>query len=159
MSQRLAPAEKSLGKLGEVKLDLIPRLQDCDPGLEPTAFNVVVVLARMPDKIGQILLPDEIKDTYEMAMQAVRIVSASPIAFNYDRWEGCADAKPKPGDIVWIAKYAGALFDGKDGKQYRIILDKDIGAKIPEASTVVDLSALPAGSTIGGKVWELDSVG
>ena len=124
--------EKSLGKIGDARLDLVPRLQDCNPGLQPTEYNVVVATAKAEAKIGSILIPDEAKDAMEMGMQVARIVVASPIAFNYDKWEGCEDQKPQQGDLVWIARYAGALFDGLDGKQYRIIKDKDVGALIPE---------------------------
>lgn len=132
MSKPLAPKEKSLGKIGEVRLDRIPALADCNPGLQPTEYNVVVVVPRMEERIGSIFLPEDVKDQYEMAMQACRIVAVSPLAFNYDRWEGCEESRPKPGDIVWVAKYSGTLFDGADDKQYRIIKDKDVGAIIPE---------------------------
>jgi hypothetical protein len=52
-------------------------------------------------------------------------VALSPLAFSYEdaEWE-----KPKPGDKVMFAKFAGAAVKGKDGLDYRIINDKDVSA-------------------------------
>ena len=63
-------------------------------------------------------------------MQVGRIVAMSPLAFNYER-EWPADARPKVGDIVWFARYAGALIEcAFDGQAYRMVKDKDVAAII-----------------------------
>ncbi len=101
--------------------------------MEPTEYNVIVAPARVPDTIGQsgaLMAPDEYVESAAMAMQIGRIVAMSPLAFNYDNdWpEG---AKPKVGDIVWFARYAGALIEAAfDGKSYRMFKDKEISAII-----------------------------
>lgn len=121
--------QNNYGKIGDVHLSQVPELSECNPGLEPTEYNVVIAPAVMPDKIGLILLADDTKETRGLAMQVGRIVSASPIAFNYERWpEG--STPPKAGDIVWFARYAGGMFTGMDEREYRIVKDKDIGAII-----------------------------
>ena len=122
----------NLGKIGEARLDLIPALDECNPGLRPTEYNVVVAPARASKTLGSGALhaPDEYIETAEMAMQVGRIVSMSPLAFNYDNaWpEG---TKPTVGDIVWYARYAGALIEcAFDGQMYRMVKDKDIAAII-----------------------------
>jgi len=122
-----------MGKTGEARLDLVPALEDCNPGLEPTEYNVIVAPARVPATLGgsgKLHAPDEYVETAEMAMQIGRIVAMSPLAFNYDdAWpEG---TKPKVGDIVWFARYAGALIEAAfDGKMYRMFKDKEISAII-----------------------------
>ena len=54
----------------------------------------------------------------------------------------CYDDVPKPwcktGDKVAFAKYAGLLYTGKDGKQYRMINDGDITATLDEDVELVD---------------------
>ncbi len=120
----------NLGKIGEARLDLIPQLSECKPGMRPTEYNVIIAPARASEKYGSIHKPDEYRESEEMAMQVGRIVALSPLAFNYeDKWpEG---AKPKVGDIVWFARYAGALIEAAfDGNSYRMVKDKDIAAII-----------------------------
>lgn len=123
---------QSLGRLGDAHLDLIPQLEDCAPGLKPMEYNVVVAPAGVPEKIGKlgsIFVPDDYKESQGLAMQVGRIVAMSPLAFNYDKWPDDAD-RPKQGDVVWFARYAGKDFEGMDGKTYRILKDRDIGAVI-----------------------------
>lgn len=123
----------NLGKIGEARLDLIPPLEDCNPGLRPTEYNVIVAPARASKTVGGsgvLVAPEEYVESAEMAMQVGRIVALSPLAFNYEaNWpEG---TKPKIGDIVWFARYAGALIEaGFDGQMYRMVKDKDIAAVI-----------------------------
>lgn len=131
----------SFGKIGEARLDLVPPLSDCRPGIKPVEYNIVVAPAAMPSKIGSLHIPDEFKDNHALAMQVGRIVAASPLAFDYAVWpEG---TKPVAGQIVWFARYAGKEFEGIDGKTYRILKDKDIGAVIEEPA----LSVAQAGSS------------
>lgn len=127
----------NLGKIGEARLELVPQLSECNPGLRPVEFNVIIAAARAAQtvgKLGLLVAPDETRETTGLAMQVGRVVAISPIAFNYDEWPDQA-LKPKPGDLVWYARYAGGLFEGLDGNEYRIIKDKDIGAviEVPEA--------------------------
>ncbi len=123
----------NLGKIGEARLDLVPALEDCKPGFRPTEYNVLVAPAPVSDTMGELGLikrTDQDIETEEMAMQVGRIVAMSPLAFGYERWpEEAAHLKPKVGDIVWIARYAGGLIErAADGRQYRLVKDKDIGA-------------------------------
>lgn len=124
----------NLGKIGEARLDLIPTLEECNPGLHPTEYNVIVAPARAPKTVGvtgTVHVSDEYVETMEMAMQVGRIVAMSPLAFNYDQWKDCEDQRPKIGDVVWFARYAGALVEAAfDGQMYRMIKDKDIAAVI-----------------------------
>lgn len=128
MEQRI----ETLGKIGDARLDLVPSLAECLPGLRPIEYNVVIAPAIAPKMIGSIVLPDESRESKGMAMQVGRVIAVSPTAFNYDNWPSEA-LKPKPGDIVWFARYAGGIFDGRDGREYRMVKDKDIGAVIEDA--------------------------
>ena len=123
----------TLGKIGDVSLTSVPNLGDCYPGFKPTEYNVVIAPAEMASKVGSIHIADETRERMSDAQQVGRIVRVSPVAFNYDRWpEG--SAPPQIGDIVWFARYAGATFEGQDGRTYRIVKDKDISGIIEEAT-------------------------
>jgi len=118
----------NFGKIGDAHFHLVPPCADCHPGLRPVEYNVIIATAKMPEKIGSLYIPDTEKDRLEMGMQVGRILDMSPIAFNYDTYpEGSI---PQIGDLVWFARYAGGLFEGADGREYRMIKDKDIGAVI-----------------------------
>ena len=122
----------NLGKIGEARLELIPPLSECNPGLRPTEYNVIIAPARAAKQAGSILKPDEYVESEEMAMQVGRIIAMSPLAFNYER-EWPADSRPKVGDIVWFARYAGALIEcAFDAQAYRMVKDKDVAAIIEE---------------------------
>ncbi len=137
------PKIGSLGKLGDARLDLVPLLADCRPGIRPIEYNVIVapVAATESDgKIGSLYIPDDAKENLDLAMQVGRIIAQSPLAYSYEKWLQ-PDLQPQVGQIVWFARYAGKEFVGIDGKTYRILKDKDIGAIIEEPPEPVIMSA------------------
>lgn len=123
----------NLGKIGDAEFIHVPQIAECKPGLRPVEYNLIIATAVMPEKKGSIYLPDEARDSLGMAMQVGRIIAASPLAFGYERWPDETQI-PKPGDLVWFARYAGGEFEGVDARRYRIVKDKDIGAVIEEAA-------------------------
>lgn len=95
-------------------------------GIEPTEFNCVVHAPKVEEKTkGGVILPDQHREREELASIDATLMAASPLAFTYETWPD-EDMKPKPGDRVVIAKYAGSVVKGADGEDYRIIKDKDI---------------------------------
>lgn len=96
-------------------------------GILPIEYKVLVQPIKVDEKTkGGIILPDEHKDREQFAQMQGVLVAASPLAFSYENetvWD-----KPKPGDRVMFAKFAGAAVKGKDGADYRIINDKDVSA-------------------------------
>jgi co-chaperonin GroES (HSP10) len=72
--------------------------------------------------------PEEFTEREQFSQQIGTLVALAPLAFTYDKWEGCEDQKPKPGDKVLFAKFAGFAHKGKDGKTYRVVNDKDVSA-------------------------------
>ena len=97
-------------------------------GVFPTEYKVLISPVEVGDKIGNILIPDEHKDRSQFAQQVGVLVALAPLAFSYDKWEGIEDQKPKIGDKVLFAKFAGFDHKGKDGKKYRVVNDKDVSA-------------------------------
>lgn len=112
---------------------MIPLLSDCDAGIDPVEFNVLVAPEEIEEKTkGGIILTDTAVDTDRNAATRGRLVAVSPCAFDYADWpEGTK--KPQVGDAVWFGRYAGTLIDGRDGKKFRILKDRDIAAVIQGA--------------------------
>ena len=111
----------------------IPKLEDCNPGLRPVEYNVIIA----PEEVetvtkGGIIIADITKDADQLAQVRGLLVDVSPLGFNYDNWpEEAADMRPKAGDHVLYAKYAAGIdFTGDDGRKYRMIKDKDVAAVI-----------------------------
>lgn len=101
-----------------------------ESGILPTEYKVVISPIVVDEKTkGGIIIPDATKERDQFAQMEGVLVAVSPLAFTYANeveWAG-AD-KPRPGDKVLFAKYAGAVVKGKDGRDYRIVSDKDICA-------------------------------
>jgi chaperonin GroES len=99
-------------------------------GIFPTEYKVLIEPVEIAAKTkGGIILPEEHKDREQFAQMQGTLVAVSKLAFTYasnDEWAP-AD-RPKVGDKVLYAKYAGAKVTGMDGKDYRIVNDKDIAA-------------------------------
>jgi len=108
----------------------IPELNECDPGLAPTEYNVLIAPEVIEDRTaGGIFLPEQAKETDQLAQTRGRIVAVSPLAFNFDNWPDDA-RKPSVGDVVWYGRYAGTVIAGRDNREYRLCKDKDVGALV-----------------------------
>lgn len=111
----------------------IPKLEDCNPGLRPVEYNVIIAPVEVETVTkGGIIIVDTTKDADQMAQVRGLVVDVSPLAFNFDTWpESAADMRPKAGDHVLYAKYAAGIdFTGDDGRKYKLINDKSIAAVI-----------------------------
>lgn len=97
-----------------------------ESGYIPVEFNVVVY----PDPVeettkGGIILTHTTKEADQYATQEGTLIAISSLAFTYADWP--EDARlPQPGDRILFARYAGNMYDGPNGKKYRVIKDKDI---------------------------------
>jgi co-chaperonin GroES (HSP10) len=94
-------------------------------GIYPVEYKVLVKMEEVEKMTDAgIWLVDVEKD--EMSQTEAEIVAVGAIAFTDPDWLDY----PKVGDKVLIDRYAGHYLDGKDGKKYRLINDKEIGAII-----------------------------
>lgn len=104
-------------------------------GILPTEFKVLILPDEASDKFtlkdgkaSSLIKPDTVKDQDSFAQIDGTIIAVSRLAFSYATAAEWGDEKPKTGDRVSYARYAGALKKGRDGKDYRIVNDKDIFA-------------------------------
>lgn len=95
-----------------------------ESGIIPIEYKVLVLPEQVDEKTaGGLYLAQQTREKEEMAQQKGTLIAVSEGAF--DDWPG---HKPQVGDYVYFSRYAGAILEGKDGKKYRLILDKDLGA-------------------------------
>lgn len=99
-------------------------------GLEPVCDKVLVLVDEMLEKTkGGIIVPGSVQETGSMGSTTGILISVGPQAFIWDsdrttKWEG---DKPIKGMRICFERYAGALYMGLDGKEYRIMQDRSVG--------------------------------
>lgn len=99
-------------------------------GINPTEFKVLIAPKAVEEKIGSIILPSSHTEAEKYASMEGVIVDVSHLAFSYatpDEWDG---KKPKAGQRVIYAKYAGVRVKGQDGAEYLLVNDKDVVATV-----------------------------
>lgn len=98
-------------------------------GLLPIEFKVLIELDEIGKmtKSGKLFVPDTVREIEQMKQVKATLIAAGGNAF-----EDMLAPIPKVGDRVYVARAAGYNVTGKDGKQYRLMNDKDIAAIIIE---------------------------
>lgn len=99
-------------------------------GIRVVGKAILVLMDECPPVTpAGIRLPSEFLEKINAGCETGRLVAVSPGAFllNEDMtaWAG---EKPKPGDRVYIEKYAGKLVMGKDERKYRLMDYGCVGA-------------------------------
>jgi co-chaperonin GroES (HSP10) len=99
-------------------------------GIIPLEFNVLIDPDKIEEKTaGGLYKPQDTAEREKHQQTKGTIVALSPLAFNADIYPTDM-AKPQPGQRVAIALHAGAFIKGADGKEYRMVKDKDVTAMI-----------------------------
>lgn len=102
-------------------------------GFVPLADSVIVLCDVAPDTTkGQLFITPDIQLKQQMMAETGVVVAIGEGAFLWlsDRtrpWEG---RKPVVGDRIVFERYAGREQTGLDGKQYRLMTDRSIGALV-----------------------------
>lgn len=93
-------------------------------GITPVEYKILVQIEETETVTkGGIILTADHKERADMAQVKGRLVAVGGNAF--EDWRGHV---PRAGDRVMIAKYAGLVADGDDGRKYRVCSDKDVAA-------------------------------
>lgn len=79
---------------------------------------------------GGIMIAPTIRERQSTAGETGLVIALGPVAFVWNddltrKWEG---KKPAPGDRVYVERYAGALIQGHDGRAYRLMSQRCVGA-------------------------------
>lgn len=100
-------------------------------GIEPLDLRVLVLPDSVQEKTaGGILLPDQHKEREKYATCKGTLVAAGENAWEEAAARSHEFRKPVPGDRVLIAKYGGIMITGEDGKEYRLMNDQDVVARL-----------------------------
>ena len=91
-------------------------------GLVPLGRAVLVQPYEPEIKKSMIALPDTVSERTMMVESRAIVVAIGPAA-----WSDESMPRAKPGDKVFITKYAGYMAKGPaDGKMYRVVNDRDL---------------------------------
>jgi chaperonin GroES len=106
-----------------------------ESGINPCGWRVLVKPQEVKEvsKGGIILTTDATKEREQMGNTTGIVVSMGEQCFADEPAPWC-----KVGDKIIFAKYAGLLYRGKDGNQYRMINDKDITGTLDADVDLVD---------------------
>lgn len=114
-------------------VDKVVDLPVIDPAsVNPLEYRVLLKVGKAEKKTnGGIILPDQSREKEEYHQIIAEVVSCGEEAFTSDKG-GYIENKPKCGDRVIVAKYAGLMVRDKDANLYRFANDKDVIAVIEE---------------------------
>ena len=103
-------------------------------GLEPRGVAVLIQAYEPERKGATIVLPEAVQAKVSMVDIRATVIAVGPIAWQDER---DAEGKPLPrasvGDKVLVTKFAGMMAIGpRDGKQYRLVNDRDIYCRITD---------------------------
>lgn len=105
-------------------------------GVDPLDKRVLVRADDVQEKVGSIIMPDQIKEQDRWAQTRGTLIAVGETA-----WAEAVDeahrhqaefVPPKPGDRIMYAKYGGVSFKGDDGVEYRIMNDEDIVGRLSD---------------------------
>lgn len=117
------------------------------------ARDIIVIRLPLPPKIvGNIIMPDLVRDMAQYNVMAGRIVSLGPMAFQYKDGEGISTQKAEIGDWVVIRPFAGTLVQG--GKvQAGITSGWRYVSSFQDVLAVIPAEHMPAPETLA---WDED---
>lgn len=99
-------------------------------GIEPCGTKVLILTDSIGDttESGLLALPADIAERMTLAITTGVLAAVGGASFtdwpnSNSVWPGTV---PKVGDRVHLARYAGIIVEGKDGKRYRLCQDIDV---------------------------------
>ncbi len=94
--------------------------------VKPVEFKVIVELDEVESKTkGGIIIPLTLVEKQQMTQVLGTLIAVGGNCF--EEWK---DPIPKIGDRVYVARAAGYVIKGADGKEYKLMNDQDIAALI-----------------------------
>jgi co-chaperonin GroES (HSP10) len=106
-----------------------------DPGLVPLGRAILVEPfepERQGYKASGIIIPEGIEKNERSLDMRVKCVAIGPQAWKAIAQGGLDEPnRCQPGDVILVARMSGTLVTGpKDGKQYRLVSDRDVIARL-----------------------------
>jgi chaperonin GroES len=106
-----------------------------ESGINPCGWRILIKPFEIKEVSngGIILTTGKIKEREQMANTTGVVIAMGDECYADEASPWC-----KVGDKVIFAKYAGLLYLGKDGNQYRIVNDKDVTGTLDADVDLVD---------------------
>lgn len=103
-----------------------------ESGIYPVGHRVLILPEQIEEKTeaGIILHTSSQKSREEMAQINGIVIELGNTCYNDQQFPWC-----DVGDKVIFGKYSGLIYDGQDGKKYRIINDLDVVAVVKKGNT------------------------
>tara|TARA_R110000868_G_scaffold141414_1_gene357942 strand:+ start:3041 stop:3367 length:327 start_codon:yes stop_codon:yes gene_type:complete len=96
-------------------------------GAKPLEWKVLILPDVVEEKTaGGIFLPEILKEKKQFAETKGVVIAMGAQAFKKDFKDEYWEDAPKVGDRIAIAAFSGYVIEGKDGKSYRMIGDREI---------------------------------
>ena len=101
-------------------------------GFAPLDLRVLVLPDPVEEKVGAIFLPDSVKDQNKWAQARGTIIAVGDNAWEEAKARAPRFTAPRPGDRILYGKYSGQKVTGADGRDYQIMNDEDVIARLEE---------------------------
>lgn len=103
-------------------------------GFIPLDLRVLVLPDEVSDTFegSSLLRPDAVKDQQKWAQARGTLVAVGDNAWEEARARAPGIAPPRAGDRILYGKYSGQTVKGADGKDYQIMNDEDVLARLKE---------------------------
>ena len=105
-------------------------------GINVVGPRILVLPTRIENKTasGIILSTDDVNERERMAATTGTVVDVGADAYWDKETPWC-----KVGDKITFAKYAGLLYKGREGIEYRVMKDEDVTSVLDEDINIVDM--------------------
>lgn len=110
-----------------------------ESGLNPIGERILLLPDSCSEKTsGGITLTEDLISRNTEAAETGVIIAVGPDAWlwNADRTRKYEGPKPKPGQRVAFQRYSGAMHHGADGRRYRLMEDRHVGAFFDQHATL-----------------------
>lgn len=101
---------------------------------KPIGYRVLLEPEKVEEKVGNILMPDEVRDQKQFRQSRGVIVAMGDLAFTKGNPKGAEylvlSPRPKVGDTVLYREYAGYAFKDEEGNPFTMVDDDEIMAVI-----------------------------
>jgi len=121
----------------DIEVDKLPK---------PTGWRVLIGKARI-EKMGSIILPDDVQKYIENGLTVVKVLAMGPLCFDDDKYRGANPKKPiepwyQVGDTIIIGKHVGQNLKWINPNTSKVetlmfINDDEVIALLPSLDSIV----------------------
>src|SRR3990167_469711 len=96
-----------------------------ESGIYPVGHRILILPEQVEEKTQSGII---VHSASQLAREEMAQINGLVVALGNTAYQDQPDSWCKVGDRVIIGKYSGLIYDGNDGKKYRVINDLDVVA-------------------------------